>query len=493
MAKYMDREYIHRAHADAWDGTTTITESPPCSSSYHPDLSKASYDQPEAIGPPVEQTYEPYVEAVTRAAGPSKDGQFWYRALHGDWVRLTPYHASRISTQNFLVRCRYIGNPIRRLCSKLYSYKDGAVCMTACSGKREDLDWSIWDYVGDMSWWQTKIGSTTIYQLNDISYADVVAAGLEVQQEAINKSYATYDMLTELFEMRETSQFFMSTSSSIRKLVGKFFNGFSASDLRAYANVTPKMLQSALSRAARKVGGAWMAYRYALMPLLYSMKDIMKVIDQNKIITSRATRTISPYSLNPNLPSGSSYITQEVVGSVVCRAAVVAKYSSKKLAQFQQVALNPLSTAWELIPYSFVFDWILNVGDYITNNFSASFASDVGCCKSTRVRKQIQYRLHHSVDQTLTFLWDGSASTKCWPTNLGSKYEYNTQSVDEILRTITYDTYYRWIFSRGSSNLMDHLNPSLSWKRICDAMVLTNNQFRGLVAFLNRKHRNSWK
>jgi hypothetical protein len=357
--------------------------------------------------------------------------------------------------------------------------------MTGCSSKREDLDWSIWDYVGDMSWWQTKIASTDIYQLNTISDADVQQAGLEVQQEAINESYMTYDALTELFELRETSKFFMSNSQAIRKLFGKFLGGFPSSDIRAFAGVPPKTLMTALSRAARKVGGAWMAYRYAVMPLMYSMKDIMKVIDQNRIVTSRGSRVISPTSLSVNLPSG-SYITKEYWGDITVRAAVVAKYSSKKVAQLQSVALNPLSTAWELLPYSFVFDWFLNVGNYITDNFSASFASDVGCCKSLRKRVREIYRLHHQIDQTLTFLWDGSASIKCWPTNLGSKYEYNSQTVDEILRTVTYDTYYRWIFSRGSSSISSYLNPTFNWKRICDSMVLTHNQYKNLMRFFHK-------
>ncbi len=54
---------------------------------------------------------------------------------------------------------------------------------------------------------------------------------------------------------------------------------------------------------------------------------------------------------------------------------------------------NPGSIAWELVPFSFVVDWALPVGDFI-NSFDAMLGYDLaGCSASTFERFQVRHRL----------------------------------------------------------------------------------------------------
>jgi hypothetical protein len=50
---------------------------------------------------------------------------------------------------------------------------------------------------------------------------------------------------------------------------------------------------------------------------------------------------------------------------VMCK--VWCELSSPHLSELQQLGLtNPALVAWELVPFSFVFDWFIQVGDWLT-------------------------------------------------------------------------------------------------------------------------------
>lgn len=49
-----------------------------------------------------------------------------------------------------------------------------------------------------------------------------------------------------------------------------------------------------------------------------------------------------------------------------CRVKLWLKISNPQLSQLQQLGLtNPALVAWELVPFSFVFDWFISVGQYL--------------------------------------------------------------------------------------------------------------------------------
>jgi len=280
--------------------------------------------------------------------------------------------------------------------------------------------------------------------------------------------------LTEICELRQTVDFFKSNASSFAGAVNNFGRQFSLSDLKAAKAIKPRDLRRSSKKIFRKIGSAWLAYRYAIMPIVYSMLDIQKVILRNSSIdTSRGMVVVKPQTLNPgSLPS--MYLGTEMTGNVTVRSTVVCVYKNTDLSRLDAISFNPISTAWELIPYSFVVDWFLNVGDFITANLSADLASQVLCC--TSIRKQLKKRtwLHVAKSTTINGSWSGNSSgyQTCFPVDPPRpSYTLNVNS-DQDVKIIEYDHYERILFSRATMSSLN-LKPSMNWRRYLDSAALS--------------------
>lgn len=67
-------------------------------------------------------------------------------------------------------------------------------------------------------------------------------------------------------------------------------------------------------------------------------------------------------------PSSPTYNTSWVRGTTHLRAAFDIEVINDSLLTLDQCGLiNPLSVAWELVPFSFVVDWFLPIGTYINS------------------------------------------------------------------------------------------------------------------------------
>jgi hypothetical protein len=136
--------------------------------------------------------------------------------------------------------------------------------------------------------------------------------------------------------------------------------------------------------AARAKANAWLEYRYGWRPLISDVKtivtDAQKLHDRamGKRLVFRSTerqsgsKTVTfvdkrALGILASWPStGSATRTQ----SVRVSAGVIAQYSAESYADAAMRTLglrlcDVPSTAWEIIPFSFVVDWSTNVGKWI--------------------------------------------------------------------------------------------------------------------------------
>lgn len=145
---------------------------------------------------------------------------------------------------------------------------------------------------------------------------------------------------------------------------------------------TLRKLNNRLSREGKilidKLTGAWMMYRYEIMPLVYTVQDAVKAANtyKNQYFTCRG-RVITPHSppdIGPTwVFTGESSITTKLM----IKFGYYDDPNSTADLLNRVLYGNILTTGWELITRSFVADWFITVGDWLTASFGFTESESV--------------------------------------------------------------------------------------------------------------------
>lgn len=120
----------------------------------------------------------------------------------------------------------------------------------------------------------------------------------------------------------------------------------------------------------KSAADARLAYSLALRPLLMDVQGACEVLETallkpSPLIIVR-TSTTANFSIDSSLTD--AYTTHKLYGSSRCYGKATVKISDWDLYTMGQLGvLNPLSTAWELTPFSFVVDYFWDIGSFLTN------------------------------------------------------------------------------------------------------------------------------
>lgn len=114
----------------------------------------------------------------------------------------------------------------------------------------------------------------------------------------------------------------------------------------------------------------WLAYRLGWIPMFGSIDSCLQVIDNPLKYDFRFIRGSSqlPFVYNMHKKEWSYWhaISTSGVYRVVIKASV--QVTDPSLARLNQFGLlNPLEVIWELVPFSFLVDRIVKVGDYLSS------------------------------------------------------------------------------------------------------------------------------
>lgn len=114
--------------------------------------------------------------------------------------------------------------------------------------------------------------------------------------------------------------------------------------------------------------GAYLEYQYGWKPLVtdvynavYQMKDKMTATPHFLLSAVRTCRGTEQRTRAP----GTYHVQGPTKRDESHTCQIFAKISDKYRAAAQNLGLNPLTTAWELVPYSFVVDWAYPVGNFL--------------------------------------------------------------------------------------------------------------------------------
>lgn len=156
-----------------------------------------------------------------------------------------------------------------------------------------------------------------------------------------------------------------------------------------YAHDGEEFFGGARSEKTKQSADLYLSYKMGVVPLLHDLEGAVKVLSQNKALrrTARSNEVLSVTTTDVQTfgDNGMSWgITKSSSRTLSIRYGILYEDTAVGRAVAQLGLSRPLSSAWELVPYSFVVDWFVGVGDWLDAN-QPSLASKTLCAwASTR-------------------------------------------------------------------------------------------------------------
>lgn len=115
----------------------------------------------------------------------------------------------------------------------------------------------------------------------------------------------------------------------------------------------------------RDSSSLWLEFSYGWLPLLQDVKGAAEFLSQQLETplqtVVRVTRQVSSKGINSSSPTWYKYASSGVTAQ---------KWYKVTISEIDTVGLSgltdPLSVAWELVPFSFVLDWFIPVGNFLS-------------------------------------------------------------------------------------------------------------------------------
>lgn len=250
----------------------------------------------------------------------------------------------------------------------------------------------------------------------------------------------TMDALTSMAELPETVKSIIEACKKMTQMYvdtrNKAFRLYNKGKANTALGQSRETLLKNMQEVADAISNVWLQYRYNITPTVMMVQDLLKTIetDLEEFVRFRKTKNYR------------DEVSYEVEGwECNSQISTIHRVLIKRLLNVQMegakihhlLLTNAAVTLYELTPFSFVFDWFVNVGDLLT----ASFVSP-----SIR-------------GQGSTYSWKQKGSIKF------THIETKAQVIFDI------DAYRRDVIN-PSSHVSLIWDPSVGWKRQLDAIAL---------------------
>jgi hypothetical protein len=291
---------------------------------------------------------------------------------------------------------------------------------------------------------------------------NTVAPGVDPQREAWCNSRA---MLAFLLKVKDQKSQIAVTLAEGRQTVNMI-----ASAARDIAGLRKRWLSKQPRKTRgneRRLHSSWLEYRYGWMPLYFDAYGIAKHL-------SSLSDTKDTWPVRASARWESDVTTAQVWNAFAWKGTVRIRTTHRYKSmvggfitldrrvdrELVRAGLtNPLELAWEVLPYSFVVDWFIKVGDYIEGMTALSGVSAHHCWASSDTDKAAAKSVVKTTYPTdLTIHSSGS--------NVARRQDYSRWPVSPSLLSV------------NLTSLIDFDLQKQSWKHWVDAGALLKAAFR---------------
>lgn len=186
-------------------------------------------------------------------------------------------------------------------------------------------------------------------------------------QKFISKMHDTVEAGMFAAERKEAASAIVSRARTLGKAWTALRKGRFREFLKTL-DVPPKKAHRDLVRTrSRQAAGYWLEYWFGWSPLVQDVYAAVELLDSE--YPSGVVRAVSGAGVSR---AGRTY--QPYEGKILCAIQADVQLVNPMLYRANQFGvLNPTVIAWELVPFSFLVDWFLPIGNYL-----ASFSDFAG-------------------------------------------------------------------------------------------------------------------
>lgn len=231
-------------------------------------------------------------------------------------------------------------------------------------------------YPGSSSWGRGSVlhpGTFGLYmETTPVIYSDIYNRALDKLNA---KSRGDLDLSIDLAELKQTKRMLSAVEQ-----------------IETYTRLTASKSPKGKAFGSLKYPAhLWLTYTYGIRPLLGtifgSQKEIQGLL-RNEMDHLKVTASSTEKSPRVRLYTYSGGYTHamDTVGLYKRSVTIGTSLYSQNYDITRFTSLNPASIAWELIPYSFVVDWFVDIGGYLrnletsllyANRFSSGYVTDL--------------------------------------------------------------------------------------------------------------------
>lgn len=153
----------------------------------------------------------------------------------------------------------------------------------------------------------------------------------------------------------------------VQKLVfTKYGNDWRHPEMRRLRKLIPRYHRSRFTSPQQTFASTWLSYQYGWRPLMSTLYGLVE-LQRNRAKTMRIKATSAKKDTRYTVDSWNGIVLTSTIhnssrSQIVCDVMV----DSTILNDVSRLTtLNPAAIAWELVPYSFVVDWFLDIGRYL--------------------------------------------------------------------------------------------------------------------------------